>query len=794
MKSWQINILAIVLISYQINIVAQLPYGAHMAYVRYGWFDMGDNTKAKEEDELLHLVYVDSFYIDRYEVTKSLWDEVYAWAFMNGYDFHSGITGNAPNHPIHSLGWHDAVKWCNARSEKEGMEPAYYINSNRDAVCRTGLIDLEDNCVKWKSGYRLPTEEEWEKAARGELVRNMFPWGMITRHVWANYKSDASDYYDKSATRGYHPLFAQSKTSPVGCLRGNRYGIYDVVGNVWEWCWDEYKEYTPFYYRIQPSSSQGKIRVMRGGSYMTEARFCRVANREACDPYGTLEDYGFRTVRVSQPKWRNMFDISVVQPQLSACPIQKKDGADSLIVITHGWKPDMAWLNEMKDAIEAYLAANGLNNWQVYVHDWREKAQIPIWEGGPSKARENGKLEGEKLGKCLSFELWKEIYLMAHSAGSGLIQAVVLQVENNSPSTITHAVFLDPYIGAKQNGKDEYGKDADWAVNYFARDISVFTDSLLTYAYNVDVSWLDSSKKRVPVARSGGLTTTGDCYEQTSSHSWPHDFVQQTIPPSTVTGAEEFGFLLGFEGKSPEELSVEYPPGSFKALGGLPQVTCLPTSIQPSSSYQLNMYNAAKITAPKGVKFSWYAATMTAQGDQERQLIQNALPAPKPVWFAFELFVTNKINLISFETEFTSGEGSEGLLTVYWNTNEIASIDERFALRERTEHILAILDAMSGILGFRLGAFLSTSSSVIITNVSLGFVGIPEPYMLDIESTSTNTLVLTLTGPSGYNYILENSPNLTDWQVQAILVNTNGTVQYMDHNTDAYMFYRVMGQ
>jgi formylglycine-generating enzyme required for sulfatase activity len=200
--------------------------------------------------------------------------------------------------------WYDAVKWCNARSQKEGRTPAYYTSGAQTTVYRSGEADVQTNWVKWNSGYRLPTEAEREKAARGGAAGHRFPWSNTDNitHSMANYYSDASYAYDTSSTRGYHPTFATGGypyTSPVGYFAANGYGLHDMAGNVWEWCWDWYDR---AYYSSSPGTdprgpASGSNRVYRGGSWWFSFAFnCRAANRNFNIPTFRYDFIGFRSV------------------------------------------------------------------------------------------------------------------------------------------------------------------------------------------------------------------------------------------------------------------------------------------------------------------------------------------------------------------------------------------------------------------------------------------------------------------------------------------------------------------
>ena len=230
--------------------------------------------------------------------TKAQWDSVRSWATSHGYTDLPRGEGRAGDHPVHSVTWYDVVKWCNAASEKDDLTPCYKAGGE---VYRQGT-PADVSCDWQADGYRLPTEAEWEVAARGGLVGKRFPWGDTISHDQANYlggKAAADMPFDKSGNNaGYHPKFAavgEVCTSPVGSFPANGYGLFDMAGNASHWCWDWFGQYGSGPDPRGPNT--GAFRMVRGGHWASSPLLAASAIRVVAFPTLASTNVGFRVAR-----------------------------------------------------------------------------------------------------------------------------------------------------------------------------------------------------------------------------------------------------------------------------------------------------------------------------------------------------------------------------------------------------------------------------------------------------------------------------------------------------------------
>jgi autotransporter-associated beta strand protein len=282
-----------------------------MMLIPEGPFTMGDAMGDGEVDNVPTVtVNVSAFCIETNLVSYSLWQSVYNWATSHGYGFANAGADKAANHPVQTVDWYDAAKWCNARSQQAGLTPVYYTDAGLTQIYTNGenyITNTETVFADWTAnGYRLPTEAEWEKASRGGVSGLRFPWGDTISESQANFWGGVSGASWDLGPYGLNPTFdtgGQPDTSPVGYFAPNGYGLYDMSGNVFEWCWDWYSDilYPPGSPYLGGSDPHGPAasntgRIVRGGSWSYNAASASCAGRTELTPYSVANDAGFRCV------------------------------------------------------------------------------------------------------------------------------------------------------------------------------------------------------------------------------------------------------------------------------------------------------------------------------------------------------------------------------------------------------------------------------------------------------------------------------------------------------------------
>jgi len=263
-----------------------------MVLVEGGTFEMGGDD---EFESPAHQVTISSFYICKHQIMQK------EWRAVMGYN-PSRFTGTFDNLPVELVTWYEAVEFCNKLSELAGLTPVY-------------TIDEENVTCDWSAnGYRLPTEAEWEYAARGGKKSKGYTYSgsnKIDEVAWYAFKSNNNkrELYDENFELPEDDKCAEEKEKQedyyenrkhyVGKKASNELGIYDMSGNVWEWCYDWYDLY---YYHNSPKNDpkgpdSGSDRVIRGGSWQSQDTDCRVTLRFFCSPDYYDDVTGFRVVR-----------------------------------------------------------------------------------------------------------------------------------------------------------------------------------------------------------------------------------------------------------------------------------------------------------------------------------------------------------------------------------------------------------------------------------------------------------------------------------------------------------------
>lgn len=260
------------------SVLAQLVEltAIEMSSIKGGEYLMGSPASEfeRQKDETQHKVRINDFMLARHELSQKLYREVMG----NNPSAHQG-----DELPVENISWFDAIRFCNALSHKNGLEPAYEINQ-----LPSGDIHVTWN--KTANGFRLPTEAEWEFAAR---AGSSTPF-----NTGENISANQANYYGTYPYRDRPSELYRGETIAIGSFRPNVWELYDMHGNVWEWCWDRYGAYQQDNESINPTGAEiGQFRVNRGGGFNDFGKHLRSAYRAAHNPNNKTFNIGMRLAR-----------------------------------------------------------------------------------------------------------------------------------------------------------------------------------------------------------------------------------------------------------------------------------------------------------------------------------------------------------------------------------------------------------------------------------------------------------------------------------------------------------------
>ena len=557
-----------------------------MVQINGGTFTMGSPSSEanRNNDETQHSVTLSGFYMGKYQVTQEQYQAVMGTNPSRFTSAVSGESGTPGKLPVEWVTWYDTVEFCNKLSVREGLQEVYTI-SGRTPASGYPITGATVTANFTKNGYRLPTEAEWEYACRA---------GTTTAYNTGETISDNTGWYDSNSG---------SKTHEVGKKTANTWGLYDMHGNVWEWCWDWYNS---SYYSSSPANNPvgpetGSIRVLRGGSWSNAGRLLRSAYRHNDDP-SDQNDIGIRLVRTGAGE--------VVTPNTHLVTFDTNGGSTvSPVTVTSGSKIS-APTAPTKDGYT-------FGGW------YKNSALTVVWDFNNDVVTTNITLYTKWIGTNINDVADIGFYLAAQTGGTSTANPIILNVaiqltEDNwkallqAINTSNKYVNLDLSVCTRSNSDSGDGLRSDGAFDP-NRDFSDGKDKIVKivlpntatsivngYVYNYynQYSTFQHFDVLTSVTIPDGVTSIGyyaffNCTSLTSITipasvtsigNWPFNYCSKLTAINVASGNNAFTSENGVLYNKDKTTLIQYPggkkdsftiPSSVTRIGGYAFIFCL---------------------------------------------------------------------------------------------------------------------------------------------------------------------------------------------------------------------------